>query len=118
MKPIEEALRRWWQWRYGYNTLVPPLKQMWLDINVFHENDGSLTYKQFIYDKLQEVADEQYDKLSKLENLPTQWREDTNDLDDDCSIDFNEGVKDTVERCADDIETILNPKHIKRNDCL
>lgn len=72
MKPIEEALKRWWQWRYGYNAEVPTTEKMWEDFHLYRElerNGGGLTYKQFLYDKLQEVANEQYDKLEKIKAL-------------------------------------------------
>jgi hypothetical protein len=69
MKPIEEALKRWWQWRYGYNKEIPSVKEMWEDMHSWSEPGGGLMYKQALYERLQEVANDQYKIVEKAQSI-------------------------------------------------
>lgn len=55
MKPTDEAIKRWWRWKYGYRREVPPVERMWDDFHSWRElerDGGGLTYKQMFYERL------------------------------------------------------------------
>jgi hypothetical protein len=110
MKPTDEAVKRWWQWRYGYDTPTPDIKKMWLDFSSWRElekDGGGLTYKQMYYEKIQEIAEEQYKLLVDIKTLPNTWKVGIENLDGENGVDYTDGMEQGITDCIDDLESLV-----------
>jgi hypothetical protein len=58
------------------------------------------------YEKMQEIAEEQYELLQEIEQLPNLWRVAIENLDEE-GVDFTEGKADGIEDCISDLGAML-----------
>jgi len=72
MKSINEACKRWWEWKYG-EKFTGTEEELWEDFHSWREFDSSLTYKTFVYEKLEDVANEQQQKLEVMQTENKQY---------------------------------------------